>query len=347
MRPEKYDIMGGKVVVIGDLHLSSSFRGSHKSYIYECYKNLDTIKEIVAKEKASAVVFLGDIVGVTERAIKDRQFLTRVIAFFLSLNELTKGNVYAVKGNHDAGEQSDFDMLIGIGCLKNPMYLDYYGKRDGEKECDGLEVRFHLVNYGDENKKLPLTTDDNPASDVVFGHCDYYIEGVTNWYSKGNGVEVSNLKNFNGVSLIVSGHIHEPSDEVLYTTLSNGEPVGLFYPGAPGRVKERYDDCWYLVFQYGEDDDDSWSTNYDAHFFGLEPASEVYFENEEILGTEENDEKLEAARRSESLTAIVKEIMESRLTSGDLYAQIDIIPNATKEAKTLAKKYLERATLAG
>lgn len=345
MRLEKCEIHGGNIIVIGDLHLSSSFRGSHKDYTYECYENLQKIQDIVSKENASAVIFLGDIVSVGEKNIRDRQFLTRVISFFLMLNKLTDGNVYAVRGNHDCGDQSDFDMLMGIGCIKNPKYIDYFGRKPDSSEDDGLEVRFHLVNYGDEDKSLVITTEDNPASDVVLGHAEYYIDGVTNWYSKGHSTEVSSLSNFQGVSLIVSGHIHDPSDEVLYTTLKDGSSIGLFYPGAPGRVKERYNDCWYLIFQYVEGDSpEDWSTSYDARFFGLQPAKDVYFADEEIIGTEEQEEKAEQARKSESLTEIVREIMEGRITSGDLYAQIDLVPSSA-ESKQIAKKYLEMATL--
>ena len=344
-RIESYDIHGGKVLIFGDMHMSSSFQGQHKNYQYECYYNMERIMELVQTEKASAVVLLGDIIGVSERQIRDYQMLSRVLNFFYRLNAALNGNVFSVKGNHDIGDFTGFDMLIQLGLIKNPLYLNYYGRRPGAFKDDDLEVRFHLVNYGDEQKALRLTGDDSLASDVVLGHCDYYIDGVTNWYSAGGNTELSNLSNYMGVSLVISGHIHTPSDELLYTTLKNGESIGLFYTGSMGRVSERYDDCWYIVFEYSQSDGaDDWSTAYDARLFGLQPADEVYYPKEEIIG-EEDAEVAEARVKSDALTDIVKEIVEGRITSGDLNKQIDIVPGVSQEVKDIAKRYLSMAIL--
>ena len=342
-RLESCDIHGGKILVFGDLHISSSFSGQHKNYQYECYQNMERIMEIVGKEKASAVIFLGDLVGVNEKNIRDRQFLMRTQNFFRLLNQATNGNVFSVKGNHDMGDFTDFDFFEGLGYIKNPKYINYYGRKPGKSVDDGLEIRFHLVNYGDEHKALKLSRDGDCASNVVLGHCDYYIEGVTNWYSKGNDVELAKLDNFQGVSLVFSGHIHLPSDEMLYATLRNGETIGLFYLGSPSRVAERFDDCWYLSFEYTKSDDgEDWSTAYNSLFMGLEPANDVFYDKEDFI----DDESEEAIRENESakLTDIVKEIMDSRIMSGDLYHQIEIIPGVSEEVKGLAKKYLDLAT---
>lgn len=343
MRLESCDIHGGRVLIFGDLHISSSFSGQHKNYQYECYYNMDKIISIVAKEKASAVIFLGDLVGVNEKNIRDRQFLMRTQNFFKVLNQATNGNVYSVKGNHDMGDFTDFDFFEGLGYIKNPKYINYYGRKPGSKKDDGLEIRFHLVNYGDEHKSLKLASSNDCASDVVLGHCDYYIEGVTNWYSAGSNVELSKLDNYQGVALVFSGHIHIPSDEMLFTTLKNGDSIGLFYLGSPARVTERFNDCWYLAFEYTKSDsEDEWSTSYDSIFMGLEPADEVFYPKEDFI----EDESEEALRENESakLTDIVKEIMDSRIMTGDLNHQIDIVPGVRKEVKDIAKQYLELAS---
>ena len=338
-RLEKSKILGGNVLVFGDLHISSSFSGQHKNYQFECYKNMDNITDIVIENNASAVIFLGDLVGVNEKNIRDRQFLMRTQNFLRNLNKITKGNVYSVKGNHDMGDFTDFDFFEGLGYIKNPEYIDYYGVKPGSDKPDGLEIRFHLVNYGDEKKALHITKDSDFASDVVLGHSDYYIEGVTNWYSAGNGVELSELDNLKGVSLVFSGHIHTPSDEMLFTNLKNGENIGLFYTGSPSRVVERYDDCWYLKFAYSKSDEGDWSTSYDSLFMGLNTADEVFFPKEDFI--EEVEERI---NDSEKLTEIVSEIMESRIMSGDLNSQIDRTPGVKDEVKVIAKDYLEKAT---
>ena len=341
-RIERCVIHGGTVVVFGDLHISSSFTGQHKNYQYECYNNMKLMLDIVKKESASAVIFLGDLVGVNERNIRDRQFLMRTQSFFMALNKLTNGNVFSVKGNHDIGDFTDFDFFEGLGYIRNPMYIDYYGRKDYANEDDGLEIRFHLVNYGDEHNSLKLTKDSDCASNVVLGHCDYYIEGATNWYSANAGVELKRLNNFKGVSLVVSGHIHIPSDEILYTNFDNGESVGLFYVGSPSRVADRYDDCWYLTFKYSAEYDDVWSTAYDSKLMGLDKADSVFYPKEDFINIEDED-TVERINESSKLTDIVKEIIEGRITSGDLYHQIDVIPSVSDRVKNIAKKYLSMA----
>lgn len=341
-RIEHCDIHGGKILVFGDLHISSSFSGQHKNYQYECYKNMDIIISLIEKENAKSVIFLGDLVGVNEKNIRDRQFLMRTQNFLSTVNKLTNGNVFSVKGNHDMGDFTDFDFFEGLGYIKNPEYIDYYGRKPGSNKDDNLEIRFHLVNYGEERKKLKLSNPEDCASDIVLGHSDYYIEGVTNWYSGGKNIELGSLDNFKGVSLVFSGHIHNPSDEILYTNLNDGSSIGLFYVGSPARVVERFDNCWYLIFNYTKLEDDEWGTMFDSSLMGLDPADEVFYPKEDFI--EEDSEEAERIHKSSKLTDIVKEIIDGRIMSGDLNHQIDIMPGVSDEVKKIAKDYLEKAT---
>lgn len=324
---KSYKVTGGNILVFGDLHLSSTYTGQHKDYTLECYNNMGSIAEKVKESKASAVFFLGDVIGVNERNIRDRQFLLRVMLFFKTLNEVTGGNVYSVKGNHDKGDFSDFDFLIGVGLLKNPNFVDYYNK-DGD-----LEVRFHFVNYGEETRELNISD----SSDVVLAHNNFLVDGVTTWYKDKNAVQLATLKNFIGVDLIVSGHIHNGSTEMVTSEIIGGDTVGLFYTGSPSRTSERVDDCWYFVFSY-----ENGSTDYEALLFGLPKADEVFYPKESFVEDEDIDE-VERKRMTEALTKTVKEIMECRLSGGDFFEQIRLVPNATDEAKELASKYLRKA----
>lgn len=331
-----YAINGGKILVFGDTHFSVKYNGKHKNYLYDCYVTMERILDVVTVEKPSAVFFLGDLIGVNERNIYDHEFLMRVVMFFGKLYRLTKGNVYYVKGNHDYGDFADVDFLTGLGYIKNPEYVDYIV--DGE-----IEIRFHFVNYGDEHKALKINEDN--TSNVVLGHADYYIEGVTTWYSSKKGsVELKTLSNFNGVELVFAGHIHTPSKEVMYTTTPDGNPIGLFYTGSPSRTAERFDDCWYVYFEYSEE---SGSTNYSAELLGLPPASEVFYSEDEYISEDDDtNEESPTGDKTEVLDAIVNEILTTRMASGDVFKQIDIIP-AEKETKELAKEYLRKAINGG
>ena len=319
-------VKGGKILIFGDLHLSSSYEGSHKNYALECFENMFRILDIVKKEKPSCVIFLGDIAGVKERNVRDRRFLREVIVFFQTLNEITNHHVYTVKGNHDVGDYTDFDLLLGLGVLKNPKYVDYYGDKD-------LEVRFHFVNYGEENKSIQLPEGD--ASNVILCHADIQIQGVTTWFYTNNGYQLSSMVNWTGVDLVLPGHIHTPSTEISYTNIGNAT-VALFYIGSPSRVEERYDDCWFMEFQYTPENA---STDYKARLFGLKKADEVFYPKEELVGEEEFDAN---KVHSDTLKEIIGEVLGSKLNKGSLFEQIDIYP-ASEGAKSLAKDYLQRA----
>ena len=327
-----YKIYGGKLCIFGDMHLSSTYTGTHKDYMSECYYTMSKIIDIVKGSTPSAVFFLGDVIGVNERNLKDRKFLMDVILFFHKLNTYTGGNVFSVKGNHDKGAFSDFDLFVGLGLIKNPDYVDYYNTAEIAKDLN-LEVRFHFVNYGEEGRKL-MIPEEKDYSNVVLGHNDYLIDGVTNWYQHKGGVHISRLNNFIGVDMIISGHIHNPSSEVYSTFIGGNEDneIALFYPGSPARTSERYNDCWYVTFYY-----DGESTQYDVELLGLKPADEVFYEKVELL--DENDSDVD----SMSLTNIVKEIIEGRITSGDLFSQVRSVPGASDEVKDIACKYLQKA----
>lgn len=329
---DSYQIKGGRVLIFGDLHLSSSYEGQHISYIKDCYENMEKIKNICKDEKPTAIVFLGDIVGVNERSIRDRQFFMRVLQFFEYLNELSQGMVFSVKGNHDMGDFTDFDFLLGMNLIKNPDYIDYFAN-------ENHEVRFHIVNYGHERKPLQLTEPGEGVSNVVLGHADYFIDGVTNWYSARNGVELCTLDNYCGVELVISGHIHIPSDRILYTTLKDGSSVGLFYTGSPSRTAERFEDCWYINVEYINED--GGYTDCKQNLFGLSSVEDTFYPSENFeLGDEEEDEE---QIKSEKLTELVKEIIESRITSGDIVNQILINPAADEATKKIAVDYYQKA----
>ena len=76
---KSYVIKGGKILVFADLHFSIVYEGKHINYAYDCFDNIAKIINIVKEAKPSAVFFLGDIIGVKERNINDRQFLMRIV----------------------------------------------------------------------------------------------------------------------------------------------------------------------------------------------------------------------------------------------------------------------------
>lgn len=333
---QKYDIEGKNgVVVFGDTHFSAVFSGAHKDYQEECLDSMARMIDIVKKEKPSAVILLGDLIGVSERVIRDLRFLLEVTVFLQTLNNLTDGCVFVVRGNHDIGDFPQFEYFKGIGLIKTPTEVDHYVDNQ-------LMVRYHFVSYGEEKRPLRYKGVEDGVHQIVFGHNHYSIAGVTNWFYSKGGIELATLGNFEHVSWLISGHIHHPSPEIYSQTMGENE-MFLFYPGAVNRVSasEQYADCFYFKLFYNEEED---GFDYEIKRFGLKPASEVFIEekvkeelDEDVM---DDTEKAEANKR---LTEILNEAMGYRIVTGNLIEQIDNFPVATDEVKAIAKSYLQKA----
>lgn len=325
-----FDIYGGEVLVFGDLHFSDVFTGRHKDYLVNCAKVLSQIETIIKERKPSAIVFAGDLVGWSETNIKSRQVLSMFCGFWRRINEISE--VFAVRGNHDIKGYPDFNLLEELGYIKTPRYFDFYRNKD----VDVPDIRFHIVNYGNEHEILDLL--DGETTNVVIGHNNYTIAGYTTWYQKHDGIEVSSLENYTGVSLIVSGHIHKPSPELYGTTMSDGSNCNLYYVGCPTRpVQEDYDDVRVATFTATDD-----SVDFDVLNMELQPHEELYYSSEEVF-EDTTEEELAESVRKEALAEVLGDIIKYRMLGGDIMSQVDAIPNASDDAKNMCKNYLKIA----
>ena len=332
-------IYGGEILIIGDLHISDVFNGRHKSYLENCFYCLGKLNEIVEERKPKAIVLLGDIVGWVETNIRNREVLGM---FCKILKSWTRGGdcpIFVVKGNHDIKGYPEFLFLSEIGLITTSSacngYFDYYSE-DGSSH----EVRFHIVDYKEEDR--PLNYAEDGVSNIVLGHNNYTIQGVTTWYAEHDGIELSMLQNFGNVDMVISGHIHNPSPEIYYTSMSSGNHCGLLYCGCPTRPikdKNMYDYCWVGSIKYNTTDK---STDIETIRLELKPASEIFYEDDSFI-EEKSEEALEEEIRKENLKGVLDDLLKYRMSQADPMAQIDVIPNATDSAKEVAKSYLLQA----
>lgn len=331
-------ICGGSVMIIGDLHISDKFTGKHKNYLENCFWVLGKITEEINKKKPKAIVLLGDIVGWQETNINDRQIFSMFCKILKEWNSVCP--VYCVRGNHDLKGYpdflflSEFDLLITSSMCGG--YFDYYGKEGQEVP----EVRFHLVDYKEEDKALNLAP--APTSNIVLAHNNFTINGITNWYNEHDGIELGMMQNFCGVDMVIAGHIHNPSPEIYATQMPNGDSCMLFYPGCPTRpIKEKnlYESCWYVYVEYNES---SQQTDINTDEFHLRPISDLFYEDEVFID-EKTEDEIQEELRKEALKDVLGDLLKYRMNTGDPISQIDRIPNATDEAKEVAKQYLQIA----
>lgn len=339
------NVVGGEVRIYGDLHFSDLFTGRHKNYLATCMGVMGRIeKEVLSEENnISTVVLLGDLVGHKEGNISNRLILSSFCNFFRKLKDANK-KVFVVKGNHDfIGNYPEFDFIASLGLFETSEttdgYFDYYGTE--EQLASGVpEVRFHLVDYGLENREL--NTADAPSSNIVLAHNNFTIQGVTTWYRDHAGIELCMQSNFEGVDMVISGHIHDPSPEIVAVEMLCGGSCMLFYTGCPTRPiydKTCYESCWSVSFIYNSETNE---TQYNANIFELIPLEEeFYLEDTFVEDLKQVDETEQV--RVEALKEVLDDIIKCRMTTGDIKQQINIIPNATDSAKKMACDYLQIA----
>lgn len=330
-------VVGNEILVFGDLHFSDVFTGKHKDYLVECTWVLRKISDIIEEKKPSAVVLLGDLIGWVETNIKNRQVLSMFCSVLRSWNDICP--VYAVRGNHDMKGYPDFQFIAELGLIRTSSmcggYFDYYANETQDKP----EVRFHLVDYKEEDRPLALY---EGTSNVVLAHNNFTISGVTTWYMEHDGIELGMQSNLSGVEMVISGHIHNPSPDIYGTTMMDGKTCLLFYPGCPTRVikdKNLYDSCWYVSIYF---DTASQSTEINPVVFELQPLSEIFYTDENFVQEKTQDE-IDEELRQEALRDVLGDLLKYRMNTGDPIAQVDRIPNATYDAKEMAKKYLQVA----
>lgn len=331
-------VIGGKILIIGDLHISDVFEGRHKNYLSNCYEVLADIENKVTELNPSVIVFLGDLVGWNESNIRSREVLSHLCKWFMHIGENRK--IFCVRGNHDMKGYPEFQFLSDLRLFETAStcdgYFDYYGYEGQEVP----EIRFHLVDYKQEHRELNIAS--GGTSNVVLAHNNFTIQGYTNWYQEHDGIELAMQQNFTDVDIVISGHIHNPSPDFYATQMVGGGECMLFYVGCPTRpIKDKncYDKCWYLVFDYSES---AKSTSFDALDFNLKPLVEEFYDDDTFI-EEKSEDEIANEIRTQALKDVLEDILKYRMCDGNLLEAIDKIPNATNEAKDLAKSYLQFA----
>jgi len=334
-------VVCNNLLIVGDLHFDDTFQGRHKNYVNTCLTTLKKIEERIDTSDIGCLVLLGDLVGVSSRNVKSREILSILCSWFKKLKD--RGvRVISVRGNHDFGDYPDFEFLVSLGLIETSQtlggYFDYYGSADAIEP----EVRFHLVDYGMEGRKLDILT-GGQVTNIALTHNNFTIQGVTNWYQAHDGIELANQTNFNGIYMVINGHIHAPSPEIAQTDAVWGQPILLFDLGCPTRpALEKYTSCWFMEFNYKAGE----GTSFNAVPFELQPLEDEYFlDDDDLAEIAETQEQVDEKQRVENLHEILGEIMACRISSGDLTEQISRIPNASEDAKNLAISYLQKAIL--
>lgn len=329
-----------KVGLIGDLHLDDRVVGKHKNYYANCIQICDSITKAIETEQLSHLILTGDLFCASSYAhtLKTHEGRLKFFSYFALWNKMTNGHVYSLKGNHDmSGATTDFDVLLASGLIKCP------------KQVLIGNYNFHFLNYGDEESSLQIPQQTNIVQ-VAVVHKYYTIEGKTDFipYHPG-GVELSSVTDFANCDIVVAGHIHNPSNGYLSTSITgsalNSKAVNLIYLGCPTRPrleKDLWDKTLLLVLQTSPNTNTGMADMQEkAVSFALRPREEIF---EESITAAEEDETSPVVTDMAQLEAVMRMLIEYKLIGDDMYTSLlEKARGLDKPAADLAEQYLNKA----
>ena len=322
-----------KTLIIGDLHITDSYVGSHQDYWSECTEILGKITTIITEEKVTSLILTGDLVGLREKNLKNRESLMFLMVALKRWNELTGGRVYSVIGNHDiGGRTTDFDLFESLGLVKTTRTLN-------ANYVDIGNIRFHLIDYGNETAPISLRTDNSNATNIGVTHADIQVSGKTTWwYPSPVRFELSSMSNWRGIELIVAGHIHNPSPNMVGTDI-DGVNIDLIYPGCPTRPRKGDDwgSCWGVLCS----SEDMGQAN--CTIVSIPLPKDVFVQTIDEVDTAEIEDT--EISKIEELAKILSTLSEYRLNSDDdVEGQIKRFSGVDTEAMDLALSYYKRVS---
>lgn len=332
-------VVGKKTLVFGDIHADDKFQGRHFNYWENFMETTDRILAVVKEEKPDLVILLGDLVGVRRgvATLTHRTTLLYLAKFLQALCE----EVVILKGNHDYQESSDYEFLADMGVFKSSKQVNNiieftYPNID-------KPTYLHCVDYGQEHEKVDIQED---AYNILLGHNEFYVTGKEQQYHTQMAIELSSKTNFFGADLVLSGHIHTPTQGMVDFVFHNGHDSGFINVGCPTRPSagEIYDSVWYIALEYEQiENSDSYSLGFRQEVLNLKPHTEVFRPKEDFLEENEADIDEYTGIQKGKLEEILGNLVTSNMGSEDFFEQVDSIMLAPPEARDMAKKYLSKA----
>lgn len=212
-----------KVLIYGDIHLSTRNRARHRSYPDESLHYFEFITEQAEALNVDCIVGLGDLTYGTLSNLKYRDIVEALLERQL---KQTNGRRYELQGNHDisAGGYSEYDFYTSRGKIKTA------------ERIVGEHVVIDMLNYGEPAKYTAdgglMIDQDADKKHVVLCH-DFLQFRNSKLGGYGEPYIIEELVGLKGADWIICGHIHDMlSDRGM---VFGGKSCSLLYPGAMTR----------------------------------------------------------------------------------------------------------------
>lgn len=203
----------------GDDHLSSKNYGGHVNYSEESIECFQKITDIAINENVTHIISPGDFTygrfSLIDRILIEDELKKR--------NELTNGNVYQLRGNHDysSSGMTEWEYYVNYRKLMKPATT---------LEFDNCDI--HMIDFGDEENRIEFKSE---KENIIIGH-NYFNFIDSKMPNFGKPIILDNKEEWKDVSMIMSGHIHKNfkmAGNIISDNIAH--EVGLYYPGCLSR----------------------------------------------------------------------------------------------------------------
>lgn len=180
-----------RLLLCGDMHLSSKNRGGHKDYPSESLFYYNYITDLIKQYNCDYSIDLGDL---TYGRFNTLEYRLQVEEAFSKRKEAVNGNYYVLKGNHDEAT---------YGLTEYEFYLDRYFHGSTNLLIDNLNLV--MVDFGKEQETEPTFLDNK--TNIILAHNYFKFESsiLPNF---GTPILLDMFSNWYGADYIISGHIH-------------------------------------------------------------------------------------------------------------------------------------------
>lgn len=212
----------GKILIYGDIHLSSKSYGMHRDYPNESLHYFKKISDIAENENVTHIIGTGDL---TYGKFNTLEYRDAVEEELRRQYKQTNGNRYEVKGNHDSATNgmTEYEFYVKNGLIKKSCNIDIGNLHI--TMVDNSRVSFTEPN---------IVTGGNNVN-VIIAH-DYLKFRDTRLPNFGAAIELDNISNWYGVDYIICGHIHKIlAFKGKIFNNNYGHDVTVHYPGCMSR----------------------------------------------------------------------------------------------------------------
>lgn len=210
------------IVVYGDIHLSSKDYGAHRDYPKESLEYFRKITDKAEELGATYIIGTGDLTFSRFHTLEYRKEVEKQL---LRQYEMTNGNRYEVKGNHDSATNGMTE-------------YEFYEQKGLIKHTDRLDVQNVHLTLSDYAKIRNIDVNAvNSEYDVniLIAH-DYLKFEDTRLPNFGTAIEIDNMSKLYDIDYIICGHIHKTmmfKGSIIKDNMA--KEVFVFYPGCMTR----------------------------------------------------------------------------------------------------------------